>query len=429
MYIKSNVFPQANIYSSKTLFDSLENRNQKRIAQIIKRKKALHYKIKGLNIITKDKSSDQMITPSTQEISTNGNNNNFLNLSKSEIKEDNNYCEILSYSKPKTLERFLSSFKIENKKTDLLSVSNNFNKNIEELVEKEVNISNLNDNDNYLDGININGKEKNKGKNKKIILNNKIYNNNLTRINDNLVQNQNDIKNISQRNRYALEFLSSNLDSFVEFKNKLVTKAKYNKNYFTSSYSQALFLEGNINNKKFGKEKNYNYEVNDIIKEENESFSPKANDNFHLGESISISFSKNKNKKNAINHSNRFPNKSFCKKIENNILNHKNIIKAYSFNKNYLINNNKLKISKDKLSMEISNKRKTYENKEYKKNLNLNCNLKNKKDNKTISSKFLKLKLFLEQINQKDNNNKYSNNGKSKKVRKKIKINIKKDIQ
>ena len=424
MYIKSNVFPQANIYSSKTLFDSLENRNQKRIAQIIKRKNALHYKIKGLNIITKDKSSEQMITPSTQEISTIG-NNKILDLSKSEIKEGNNFCEILSYSKPKTLERFLSSFKIEKKNTDSLIISNNLNMNNEEIVEKEVNISSLNDNENYLDTININGKEKNKGKNKKIILNNKIYNNNLTRINDNLVQNQNDIKNISQRNRYALEFLSSNLDSFVEFKNKLVTKAKYNKNYFTSSYSQALFLEGNINNKKFGKEKNYNYEVNDIIKEENESFSPKANNNFHLGESTSISFSKNKNKKNTINYNNRFPNKSFFKKIENYIWNSKNIIKAYSFNKNYLINNDNLKISKDKLSMEIKNKRKTYENKEY----NLNNKIKNKKDNKTISSKFLKLKLYLKQINQKDNNNIYTNKEKSKKVKKKIKINIKKDIQ
>ncbi len=115
MCTKNAVLPQANIYSSKVLFDKLDDRNQKRIAQIVKRKNALFSKNKIYNTITKDKSSEQMITPSTQEISTNG-NNKILDLSKSEIKEGNNFCEILSYSKPKTLERFLSSFKIEKKK-------------------------------------------------------------------------------------------------------------------------------------------------------------------------------------------------------------------------------------------------------------------------------------------------------------------------
>ena len=68
MCTKNTVLPQANIYSSKVLFDKLDDRNQKRIAQIVKRKNALFSKNKIYNTITKDKSSEKMITPSTQEI-------------------------------------------------------------------------------------------------------------------------------------------------------------------------------------------------------------------------------------------------------------------------------------------------------------------------------------------------------------------------
>ena len=96
MCIKNSVLPQANIYSSKILFDKFEDRNQKRIAQIIKRKNILLSKKKNLNKLTKDISSEQMITPSTQEISTttNNTNNNILDHSKSSIKEENNNIKI-----------------------------------------------------------------------------------------------------------------------------------------------------------------------------------------------------------------------------------------------------------------------------------------------------------------------------------------------
>ena len=113
MCIKTSILPQANIYSSKTLFDNLEDRNQKRIAQIIKRKKALLSKNKNLNTTIKDKSSEEMITPSTKEISTNI-NNNILNLSKSEIKQIESDNKIFSSVKPKK-EIFSLSFKSENK--------------------------------------------------------------------------------------------------------------------------------------------------------------------------------------------------------------------------------------------------------------------------------------------------------------------------
>ena len=422
MYIRNSVLPQANIYTSKIIFDKLEDRNQKRIAQMIKRKNILLSKNKR-NKIKKDKSSEQMITPSTQEISTlintNTTSNNILDLSKSSIKEENYYNKILSTSKPTTMKRFLSSFKFHNKNTTDI---NEFNIIDEDLNEKEINISNLNDNDIFID--NYKDEEKNKYKNNNtIIINNK---NNINIYND----NENDIKdknNIYQRNKYAIEFLSSNLYSFVEFKNKLITKAKYNKNYFTSSYSQALFLDNNISdNKVYGKEKTektYNYEVNDIIKEENEPYSPNQNNKLYLRQTTNMISIKKKTIKDSIKlTNNKMPNKSFCKTVENYINNKKHLIKDYNFNKNILINNCKLKVSKTKLSMEIKNKRKFNDNKESRKVLNSNDKDKDKKA--VISPKIVKIKTFSEDIHNKIENKK-SCKQKSKKIKKKVKINIK----
>ena len=229
MYIKNNVLPQANIYSSKFLFDKFEDRNQKRIAQMIKRKNALLSKNKNkyLNANIKEISSEQMITPSTQEISSTNLTNN---ISKSNIKEDNSYIKIIIPKKPKTMERYLSSSIHKNKIGDAGKISNNFNiQNDDGFSEKEVNISNLNDNDNILE--NSYEKEKRKNNDNKLINSNdkNIVENNSVNDNDkDFTNNKNNIinNNINQRNRYAIEFLSSNSDSFVEFKNKLVTKAK-----------------------------------------------------------------------------------------------------------------------------------------------------------------------------------------------------------
>ena len=426
MCIKTSILPQANIYSSKTLFDNLEDRNQKRISQIIKRKKALLSKNKNLNTTIKDKSSEEMITPSTKEISTNI-NNNILNLSKSEIKQIETDNKLFSSVKPKK-EIFSLSFKLENKSIDTISEGNNYGINHEELIEKEINISNLNDNENCMDDINnIYEKDKMNIKEKKrIILNDKISNkiNNIKRMNENSYSEQmkKEKNNIYERNKFAIEFLSSNLVSFVELKNKLVTKAKYNKNYFTLSYSQALFLDYN---KKNEKEKAHNYEVNDIIKEENESFSPKSIDTIYLGKSNTMSTKKKNPEKNTIKFNSKFQNKSFCKTEENNMEQKKNLIKEYTFNKKSLINNHIFKIPKTKLSMEIRNKRKTFEKKECKNYLDINNRQKSMKCG-ILSPKFLKMKLFLEQIHKFENSkNKYKD--KSKKFRKKEKINGKKN--
>ncbi len=419
MYIKNSIFPQANIYSSKTLFDNLENRNQKRIAQIMKRKRLLTSKNKNTNLNTtiKDKSSEQMITQSTQEASTNG-NNNIYNLPKSDIRQDNYYNKILCISKPKTIERFLSSFKNnDNKITDSIYISHNFNINNDNLAEKEVNISNLNENDNYLEVYNINEKDKDKSKsqNKRMNLDDKLTNKYNLKINKN--ENINQGKTICQGNKYAIEFLSSSLDSFVEFKNKLVTKAKYDKNYFTLSYSQALFSDySNLENKKFGDDKINDYEVNEIIKEENESCSP--NDKFSLKQSIKMNLPKNNNRKSTRKYNNKMPNKSFNKTVENKYMGlKKNLIKGYNFNKNSLINNSKLKIPKCKLSLEIESKRKTYQNKEYQSLLDASNNKQKNIKNKILSPKLKKLNINLEQIKKKEI---FKNSNKEKLIKKRL---------
>lgn len=419
MYIKNSIFPQANIYSSKTLFDNLENRNQKRIAQIMKRKRLLTSKNKNTNLNTtiKDKSSEQMITQSTQEASTNG-NNNIYNLPKSDIRQDNYYNKILCISKPKTIERFLSSFKNnDNKITDSIYISHNFNINNDNLAEKEVNISNLNENENNLEVYNINERDKDKSKsqNKRMNLDDKLTNKYNLKINKN--ENINQRKTICQGNKYAIEFLSSSLDSFVEFKNKLVTKAKYDKNYFTLSYSQALFSDySNLENKKFGDDKINDYEVNEIIKEENESCSP--NDKFSLKQSIKMNLPKNNNRKSTRKYNNKMPNKSFNKTVENKYMGlKKNLIKGYNFNKNSLINNSKLKIPKCKLSLEIESKRKTYQNKEYQSLLDASNNKQKNIKNKILSPKLKKLNINLEQIKKKEI---FKNSNKEKLIKKRL---------
>ena len=437
MCIKSNVPPQANIYSSKVLFDKLEDRNQKRIAQMIKRKNALFSKNKNkyLSGNTKEKSSEQMITPSTQEISTTNFTNN---ISKSNFKEENPYIKIIIPKKPKIMERYLSSSIHKNKNDDTVKITNNFNiQDDDDFSEKEVNISNLNENDNILDN---SYKKENLNNYKMIISNDKNINkNNWIKNNKkhfNILKNNILNNNINQRNKYAIEFLSSSSDSFVEFKNRLVTKAKYNKNYFTLSYSQALLLDyNNLNSRIIDKEKKYNYDVNDIIKEENESYSPKIinnknninNNKLHVGHITNIANPKKKVFKNSIKiNNNKIQNKSFSKTVEFNMNNSKNLIKRYEFNRKELINNCKLKIPKAKLSMEIKHKRKNYNSKDYKNYLHNNDKEKNNMNKKNVlSPKFLKFKCFMNDINKKENdkNDKSNNKEKSKKIKKKVKIN------
>ena len=371
---KNSVHPLVNIYSSKLLFDKLEDRNQKRIAQIMKRKKALLSKNKNRNNITKDKSSEEMITPSTQEVSL---TNTLFDFSKSRIKEENLKKNVNLSSNSRTIDKLLSSFKYKDINAPA-KIENSFNILDEDLLEKEINISNLNDNDYIKDSDKKSEKDKIKNKNKKnepankdtsnskdknknifILINKKEKKNSKDKINN----------NIYQRNRYAIEYLSSSLDSFVQLKNKLVTKARYNKNYFTLSYLQALSLD--FNNRKNVNDSNYNYAVNDIIKEEkeNESSSPKPEIKKRVGYTntvVGLKKSINKKRTNNINVK-KLSNKSFCKTTNHNYIEDKiNDVQKYAFNTKALANNFKLKMPKVELSMEIKSKGKIYEHKEAK---------------------------------------------------------------
>ena len=410
MLIKYGVLPQANIYSSKLLFDKLEDRKQKRIIQIVKRKNALMSKSKNKNSINKEKSSEQMITPSTQDISNF--HNNISNISKLSLKDENNYNKKIS------IERFLSSFKYQKKNIKTTNISNNFNIGNEDISEKEVNISNLNDNDNLLDNIS----EKEKIKNNNNLKDKKNNKNNITRINEN-EKKQTEKNNICQRNKYAIEFLSSNLNSFVEFKNKLKTKVKYNKNYFTSSYSQALFLDYNNSvNRNEKNQKNFDYEVNETIKEENESFSPNTNSKVYMRKSINMVNIKKKIIDNSIKFStSKIANKSL-NKFKDNVEN-KKMNNTFKFSQKGLIKNCKLKLSKNILSVEMKNKRRINENKDNKKFFAIHNNDKQPQRKNIISPKFVKYKLILGDNNKKEKNIN-NNKEKSKKLKKNVKINI-----
>ena len=407
MLIKYGVLPQANIYSSKLLFDKLEDRKQKRMVQIVKRKNALMSKNKNKNLNSITKSSEQMITPSTQDISNNY--NNFSNISKLNLKEGN-------YNNKKiSIERFLSSFKSQKEKRKPTYISNNFNIGNEDISEKEVNISNLNDNDNILDNLT----EKEKIKNGNILKDKNNNKNNISRNNEN-EKKQKEKNNVCQRNKYAIEFLSSNLNSFVEFKNKLTTKVKHNKNYFTSSYSQALFLDyNNITNKIQGKQKNFDYEVNETIKEESESFSPNSSNKLYMRKTINFGNIKKKVIDKSIKtHTTKIANKSLNKFRDSyNVNNKKNNI--FKFNKTGLINNYKLKISKNILSVEMKNKRKINESKENKKLLDIHHNDKQLKNKNIVSPKLVKYKLIFGDNNKKEKNNINTIKEKSKGIKKK----------
>ena len=285
----------------------------------------------------------------------------------------------------------------------------------EDLSEKEVNISNLNDNDNILDNLT----EKEKIKNCNILKDKNNNKNNISRNNEN-EKKQKEKNNVCQRNKYAIEFLSSNLNSFVEFKNKLTTKVKHNKNYFTSSYSQALFLDyNNITNKIQGKQKNFDYEVNETIKEESESFSPNSSNKLYMRKTINFGNIKKKVIDKSIKtHTTKIANKSLNKFRDSyNVNNKKNNI--FKFNKTGLINNYKLKLSKNILSVEMKNKRKITERKDNKKLLDIHHNDKQSRNKNIVSPKLVKYKLIFGDNNKKEKNNINTIKEKSKGIKKK----------
>ena len=138
MSIKNEIPPQVSLYSSKMLFDQNDDRNKKRMAQMLKRKKKILLNQKE---ITNDKTS-----PSTQD--TLQNINSFLSQFKNELNKNLN--------KNKNSNKiFRSSFLSKNKDSDFSSVNSDFEKFHPFLSEelsptfnesaKEINISNISD--------------------------------------------------------------------------------------------------------------------------------------------------------------------------------------------------------------------------------------------------------------------------------------------
>ena len=295
MLVRKDSIPQVNVYSSKILFEQVDNRNKKRMAQMLKRKTALSAKhndnkekeknispMKSPIILKTNKEDDLLII----NLETKKNiNNNFDNsyfdkelLTDIKLESDNTnkikkhlICESNIVDNSPVISN--NTFFNENNNYYNNSSTNNSNNNSiinRDSQEKEVNISNL-ENDS-IDDIIINKDNLDddcllNNDNEKI-LSKSLYNYDHD---DDNIQSKEERK-IKEENEFALKYLTSSSDSFVQLDNNLVAKAKAQGGEMTDSYFQALFPDLIIDNNKSLKTKNY--EVTEIIKEEKEVDSP-----------------------------------------------------------------------------------------------------------------------------------------------------------
>ena len=369
MSIKNEIPPQVSLYSSKMLFDQNDDRNKKRMAQMLKRKKKI---LQNQKEITNDKTS-----PSTQD--TLQNINSFLSQFKNELNNNLN---------KNSNKIFRSSFFSKNIDSEFSSVNSNFEKFHPFLSEelsptfnesaKEINISNISD---------LTSEKYMSPEKKKIEAN---LTKKIKKINNNI------------NNEFALTYLSSHLNSFISLKNKLVTKAKYENNCFTTSYSLALF---NDEKKKTSVNKST---IQDIILEEPESPTPKQTSSniFSL-----LDYVKTTNTSGQI--------RSIILKPEN----HSHIKCLTNINDNRgnygsLINNSKLKIPKNKLVLELKKKF------AFNKKNNNSTIIENKKNIMNNTTKVINNSKVINNKKTKDNNKynikKYSRINKLTKTHKKI---------
>ena len=382
MLVQEKSLPKPNIYSSKILFEQIDERNKKRMAQMQKRKTALSTKNHSLKNNFDDLSLKE--SPISQKNEDNANNLIFINIIREKEININNiinpsynnneiFIDIKTTNEPErereqkekkdeekekeTEEKeIVTNNNINNKikagncsavSNNIVNENNNYNNTsstnnsinnsilYKDSQEKEINISNL-DNDSIDD----------------IIINNEDNNNNIR--GSNLYDYDKDDDNIltkeehrlKEENEFALKYLSSSSDSFVQLDNNLVARAKAQGSDMTDSYLQALFPQLPLDNKSL---KNKTYEVTEIIKEEKEIETPlrRKNNNsrnskdFSRG-SIDINFNlSNDNSQNSIIR--------FLKKSPN-----KNSTSNFSkFNQNK--NKNKDNIKKNNVNI-ISNK-------------------------------------------------------------------------
>jgi len=268
MLLKQESLPQANIYSSKILFEQPEDRNKKRMNQILKRKKALSTRNKTTKI--EEEKSD--IFPKNE---------------KEEI-DLNTFCQFNSciYGFNYINENEDNQKAIKEKKSIMKNDTNNNNSTNhnssilnKDSQEKEVNISNLEEDNSDIIISNQNNQNQNENNTAQNINSNKRNNNNIVNIDiinlDETFNDESKENNYYGSNEFAIKYLSSSLDSFVKLDNHLVAKAKYQNNCFTDSYSQALELNsGNSMSSTYKTLFSKNYLVTEVIKEEKESETP-----------------------------------------------------------------------------------------------------------------------------------------------------------
>ena len=398
MLVREDSIPKVNVYSSKILFEQVDNRNKKRMAQMLKRKTALSVKHNN------SKEKEKNISPMKSPLVSKTNKEDDLLIINLETKKDiNNNMDNSGFDKD-----FLSELKLESDSTNKFKkhlicesniidnstiISNNtfFNENNNyynnsstnnsnnnsilnrDSQEKEVNISNL-ENDS-LDDIIIN-KEDNNLEDDCLNLNNdneKLLSKSLYNYDhDDDTFHSKEERRIKEENEYALKYLTSSSDSFIQLDNHLVAKAKAQGGEMTESYYQALFPDLMIDTSKSLRSKNY--EVTEIIKEEKEIDSP-------FGKTYYIS--KNSSKINRI---------SLDKKVE---LKKDNLIKNTKKKKKFLIKtksnalllNNRNKINIEKFKNNKDNK--TLLGKKYKSVSNFN-NIKEGVHNKAKKNKIIK---------------------------------------
>ena len=294
----------------------MDNRNKKRMAQMLKRKTALsarnnHSKERDKNkspikspLVSKtNKKNDLLIINILQnnDIDNNIDNSDYDKDVITEIKvESNRINEIkknfIYDNNIRTLDcsPIISNNTLFNENNNYYNNSSTNNSNNNSIInrdsqEKEVNISNL-ENDS-IDNLIINNENNNieedylnLNKDNDKLVSKSLYN--YDHDDDNNISNKEERK-IKEENEYAIKYLSSSSDSFVQLDNHLVAKAKAQGGQMTESYYQALFPELVLNCDKSLKQKNY--EVTEIIKEEREIDSPFNKNNYFSKKNSKIS--------------------------------------------------------------------------------------------------------------------------------------------
>lgn len=311
MMVRKESMPKVNIYSSKILFEQVDNRNKKRMAQMLRRKTALSAKNKesrtdnkdsppknSANLPKADNKGDDLLfiniirekEINIEKIINDCNNNQSIDIkTEPEIGKEKNIDkdrDIIS-SNNNNLNNVIN-FDCSSAVSNIVNENNNYynnsstnNSNNNSLMykdsqEKEINISNL-DNDS-LDEIIINkSNNQEEEENDRKIMTNNLFD--YDKDDDNITTKEE--HKLREENEFALKYLTSSSDSFVQLDNNLVARAKAQGGDITDSYFQALFPQLSLDTNKSLKTKNY--EVIETIKEEKEIETPLRikNDNYN----------------------------------------------------------------------------------------------------------------------------------------------------